>query len=118
MIAYELFKNGNNSCKRRSSGIYLADVGVFAEAYVLQNQYDSLYAYGENQYGNPESLDYSSCTAAEEANDDGSFTYVKLGCSDAGGLKLHTYSDSSCTVAVTNNLGVYNDIKVSALVQT
>ena len=115
-IAYEMFKNKNNGCKKHSQGIYLAEVGAFAEAYALQNQYESLYTYGENQYGNPESLDYASCTAFEEANDDGSFTYVKLGCSDAGGLKLFTYSDSSCTVEITNNIGVYNDMKVRVFV--
>eukprot|EP00574_Skeletonema_japonicum_P005106 CAMPEP_0201714090 /NCGR_PEP_ID=MMETSP0593-20130828/699_1 /ASSEMBLY_ACC=CAM_ASM_000672 /TAXON_ID=267983 /ORGANISM="Skeletonema japonicum, Strain CCMP2506" /LENGTH=379 /DNA_ID=CAMNT_0048203325 /DNA_START=100 /DNA_END=1239 /DNA_ORIENTATION=+ len=112
-IAYEMFKNKNNGCKKHSQGIYLAEVGAFAEAYALQSQYESLYTYGENQYGNPESLDYASCTAFEEANDDGSFTYVKLGCSDAGGLKLFTYSDSSCTVEITNNIGVYNDMKIT-----
>ncbi len=115
-IAYEMFKNKNNGCKKHSQGIYLAEVGAFAEAYALQSQYESLYTYGENQYGNPDSLDYTSCTAFEEANDDGSFTYVKLGCSDAGGLKLFTYSDNSCTVEITNNIGVYNDMKVRVFV--
>mmetsp|Transcript_20588 Transcript_20588/g.35089 ORF Transcript_20588/g.35089 Transcript_20588/m.35089 type:complete len:395 (+) Transcript_20588:145-1329(+) len=112
-IAYEMFKNNNNGCSKHSHGIFLSDVGPFAEAYALQNQYVSLYTYGENKYGNPESLDYTMCTAFEEANDDGTFTYVKLGCSDAGGLKLHTYSDSSCTVEITNNLGIYNDVKMT-----
>ena len=93
-------------------GYYLADVGMFTQAYVLQNQYESYYQYGENKYGNPESLDYANCKAYEEANDDGSYYYVKLGCSSAGGLKLLTYSDSSCTTEVSANLGVYNDAKV------
>lgn len=79
----------------------------------MQAQYESLYLYGENKYGNPDALEYTSCTAYEEANDDGSFTYLKLGCSSAGGLKLLTYSDSSCTVEITNNLGLYNDVKMS-----
>lgn len=111
-IAYEMFKNNNNGCQKHSTGVYLSDVGAFAEAYALQSQYASVYTYGDNQYGNPDSLDYASCKAFENANDDGSYTYVKLGCSDAGGLKLRTYSDSSCTVEITNNLGVYNDMKV------
>lgn len=111
-IAYELFKSGNNNCAKHSTGIFLSDVGAFAQAYVVQAQYESLYLYGENKYGNPDAMDYTSCTAYEEANDDGSFTYLKLGCSSAGGLKLLTYSDSSCTVEITNNLGLYNDVKV------
>lgn len=111
-IAYELFKHNNNGCAKHSAGTFLSDVGGFAEAYVLQNQYESFYTYAENKYGNPDSLDYVTCRAFEEANDDGSFTYVKLGCSDAGGLKLHTYSDSSCTQEITNSLGIYNDVKV------
>ena len=114
-IAYELFKHGNNGCAKHSAGTFLAEVGPFAEAYVLQQQFESFYTYAENNYGNPDSMDYVSCTAFEEANDDGSLTYVKLGCSDAGGLKLHTYSDSSCTQETTNNLGLYNDVKVRVL---
>lgn len=93
-------------------GYYLSDVGVFAQAYVLQNQYDSFYKYGENKYGNPDALDYANCKAFEKANDDGGYTYVKLGCSSAGGLKLLTYSDSSCTTEISANLGFYNDVKV------
>mmetsp|Transcript_6301 Transcript_6301/g.10276 ORF Transcript_6301/g.10276 Transcript_6301/m.10276 type:complete len:395 (-) Transcript_6301:190-1374(-) len=112
-IAYELFKHNNNGCAKHSAGTFLSDVGGFAEAYVLQNQYESFYTYAENKYGNPDSLDYVTCRAFEEANDDGSFTYVKLGCSDAGGLKLHTYSDSSCTQEITNSLGIYNDVKMT-----
>ncbi|KAL7437518.1 hypothetical protein ACHAXM_005665, partial [Skeletonema potamos] len=111
-IAYELFKSGNNSCKKHSIGLFLSDVGPFAEAYVLQSQYDSYYLYGENKYGNPDAIKYSSCRAYENANDDGSYTYLKLGCSNTGGLKLFAYSDSSCTVEVTNNLGIYNDATV------
>lgn len=93
-------------------GYYLSDVGMFTQGYVLQNQYESIYQYGENKYGNPESLDYANCKAYEEVNDDGSYTYVKLGCSSAGGLKLLTYSDSSCTTETNTNLGIYNDAKV------
>lgn len=112
-IAYELFKSGNNSCKKHSTGIFLSDVGAFAEAYVLQSQYDSYYLYGENKYGNPDAIDYSSCKAYEQPNDDGTYTYVKLGCSTTGGLKLLTYSDSSCSVEITNSLGIYNDAKIT-----
>lgn len=79
---------------------------------MLQSQYDSYYLYGENKYGNPDAIKYSSCRAYENANDDGSYTYLKLGCSTTGGLKLFAYSDSSCTVEVTNNLGIYNDATV------
>ena len=93
-------------------GTYLSDVGMFTQAYTLQKQYESFYNYGENKSGNADSLDYANCKAFEEANDDGSYTYVKLGCSSAGGLKLLTYSDSSCTTEVSANLGLYNDAKV------
>jgi hypothetical protein len=112
VIAYELFKHGHTNCQKHSMGYYLSDVGTFVQGYVLQNQYESYYNYGKNKYGNPDSLDYANCKAFEEANDDGSYTYVKLGCSSAGGLKLLTYSDSSCTTEVSANLGIYNDAKV------
>ena len=111
-IAYELFKHNNNNCNKHSAGIFLSEVGSFVEAYVLQSQYESYYTYAENKYGNPDSMDFTTCRANEDPNDDGTYTYLKLGCSDAGGLKLLTYSDSSCTVETTNNLGKYNDAKV------
>lgn len=112
VIAYELFKHGHNNCQKHSMGYYLADVGTFVQGSVLQNQYASMYAYGENKYGNPEALDYANCKAFQGENDDGTTTYVKLGCSSAGGLKLLTYSDSSCTTEISANLGIYNDAKV------
>ena len=113
VIAYELFKHGHNNCQKHSMGYYLSDVGTFVQGHVLQNQYESYYNYGANKYGNPDSLEYANCKAFEQANDDGSIYYVKLGCSSAGGLKLLTYSDSSCTTEVSANLGIYNDAKVT-----
>jgi hypothetical protein len=112
VIAYELFKGSNNNCQKHSQGIFLADVGLFTQAYTVQNQYDSYYQYGKNKYGNPDAMDYTFCRAYNGDDDGGSSTYVKLGCSSTGGLKLITYSDSSCTTETTNNLGLYNDAKV------
>lgn len=40
--------------------------------------------------------------------------YAKLACATTGGLRISSFSDANCKNEVSTNLGLYNDIKVSA----
>jgi len=108
VIAFELYGKGNNQCAKKKEDTYIMDVGQFARAYVAQRQID--YQLQGSNYGNPGSMSYLECTEVQY-ND--AYYYAKLGCSLQGGLKLYAYTDESCTVASSTNIGLYNDIKIS-----
>jgi len=108
VIAFEIYGKGNNQCAKKKEDTYIMDVGKFSRAYVAQKQID--YKLQGNKYGNPGSMDYLECTLVQY-ND--AYYYAKLGCTTSGGLKLIAYTDESCTVASSTNIGLYNDIKIS-----
>ena len=60
VIAFELYRPNNNSCKRRREGMYIMEVGKFARAYVAQKKED-YDLYGKD-YGDADALDYLECT--------------------------------------------------------
>ena len=60
LIAFELYKPNNNSCKRRRDGLYTMEVGQFARAYVAQKTVD--YNMAGKDYGDIDGLDYVECT--------------------------------------------------------
>ncbi|KAL3798998.1 hypothetical protein HJC23_005137 [Cyclotella cryptica] len=108
VVAFELYKPNNNSCKKKLEGTYIMEVGKFARAYVAQKEQDYK-LYGKD-YGDITGLDYVDCT--EVYYNDNQY-YAKLGCATTGGLRILSYSDSSCTNEISTNLGLYNDIKIS-----
>lgn len=108
VIAFDMYGKNNKQCAKKLEATYIMDVGQFALAYVAQKQID--YGLMGNDYGGADALDYTECTAVQY-ND--IYYYAKLGCSTAGGLKVVTYTDSSCTQDVSTNIGLYNDVKIS-----
>lgn len=58
-----MYGKGHNSCSKKKEDTYIMDVGKFAKAYVGQKQVD--YKYMGNNYGNPDALDYVTCTAVQ-----------------------------------------------------
>ena len=60
-IAFDLYGKGHNTCTKKKENTYIMDVGKFAKAYVAQKQVD--YNYLGNNYGNPDTLNYLTCTA-------------------------------------------------------
>ncbi len=62
-IAFTMYGKGHNSCSKKKEDTYIMDVGKFAKAYVGQKQVD--YKYMGNNYGNPDALDYLTCTAVQ-----------------------------------------------------
>mmetsp|Transcript_3107 Transcript_3107/g.6437 ORF Transcript_3107/g.6437 Transcript_3107/m.6437 type:complete len:375 (-) Transcript_3107:337-1461(-) len=108
VIAFDLFGKGHKQCAKKKEGTYLMDVGKFAKAYVAQKQVD--YKLVGNEYEAPDALDYIECTAVEY-ND--VYYYAKLGCSTTGSLKIVAYTDEYCSQAVSTNIGLYNDVKIS-----
>lgn len=56
-----MYGKGHNSCTKKKEDTYIMDVGKFAKAYVGQKQLD--YKYMGNNYGNPDALNYLTCTA-------------------------------------------------------
>jgi len=108
VIAFDLYGKGNKQCLKKREGTYIMDVGQFALAYTAQKQID--YSLMGNDYGGADALDYVACTAVEY-ND--IYYYAKLGCSTQGGLKLNAYSDENCSQEVNQNIGLYNDVKIS-----
>ncbi|KAL3765822.1 hypothetical protein ACHAWU_002617 [Discostella pseudostelligera] len=107
-IAFTMYGKGHNSCTKKKEDTYLMEVGKFAKAYVGQKQLD--YKYMGNNYGNPDALNYLTCTAVAY-ND--AYYYAKLGCTNQGGLKIYSYTDENCSQTTNTNIGLYNDIKIS-----
>ena len=60
VVAFELYKPNNNSCKKKREGTYIMEVGKFARAYVAQKEQEYK-LYGKD-YGDVTGLTYEDCT--------------------------------------------------------
>lgn len=63
VIAFELYKPNNNSCKKKREGTYIMEVGKFARAYVAQKEQE--YTLSGKDYGDITALNYVDCTEVD-----------------------------------------------------
>ena len=95
-IMYSMYEKYSNHCTDTPTGIYVASVPTFVNAY-LEQMADNAADAGE-EYNYPDAYNYLSCTLKQV---NGVNYYLQLGCTDQSSslLAVNIYSDAQCTTA-------------------